>query len=605
MILELDKIKDWLSKKSTSARLACLVIGIIFYVFIGAAYYKLKFSLPLLVAVCGTIMLVGLAFPGRDQTNNRFSRCSWVDAGIGLLLMLAHAPLYVFLSYDLPFQISTDEFVFIKISKELVNRPNPDLFGLCEQYFYFPTGSFLVNGFIAKYAGYFDLQTYRRIDGFFGLCIIFCGYFFFRIFYARKAAVFATVLLGCSHVLFGLSRMAMRENHCLLVELIALIALVYGLKQINARKLYVGGALLGILMYTYYAGRIVPLMWFIFLLIYCLKKYGGRKFLRKYVCLALPSIVGFLLVATPMFIASYKAPESASKYAKEQMLIYPEGRAFIQSWLGTNDLTTALLQNTVAGLSAFNSNSPDGGIIYRHDGNGFVDPLTGLFLWLGVFAVIKRKNKTIFGVFIISGFAFIWLFTSFLTNKNPSFTRLLVLLPFVVTLSFEGINFLATILAGFFVRARKLFYYKYRLITFLTVLTVSLNLYLYANYISKGLQDREVAGATMRYIDSRKNIANSHYYFASDEQHLYHWHGGYDWMDWIRLSTSPDQTVARLPPDLLINNSEQLNLLKPAVILLPNSLWEISREKIVRQFPNAVIYPITGNRKQIAVEIPD
>ena len=602
MILERDKIKDWLSENNKSVRLACIATGILFYALVGILYYTASFSIHLLVILSGAAILIGYAFPNSLNAGN-YRRITLADIGIGSVLALALAPLYLFLSYDIPFHVSTDEFIFIKESKDLIYSANPDLFGLMERYFYFPVGSFFVNGYIAKYFGDFDLQTLRRIDGFFGLLIVFCSYFFFRIFYTRKSAVLITALLGCSHSLFGLSRTAMRENHCLLIELIALMVLINGLRQANSRKLYAGGGVLGLLMYTHYSGRIVPLMWFVFLLIYCLKKHLNKDFLKKYLRLALPTFIGFILIATPMFLALYKAPEGANNYAKEQMLIYPQGRAFVQDWERKGDLTSALLQNTLKGLTTFNNNFPDQTSLYWHRGNGFVDPLTGLFLWLGMFALTRRKNKGIFQILTITGFIFIWLFISFFTTKNPSFHRLLVILPFVVILSFEGVKFLATFLSSFFARRKQLFRYRNRLVILITIVIALLNFSLYADYISEGLRSVEGKGATMRYVYSHRYVANLHYYIIYDEQHPYHQFGGDAWADWIRLSANPDQSVVVLKPSRLLNSSEPIVLSSPATILLSGDLWDLSKQRIMQEHPDAIIYFISGDRKQIAVEI--
>ena len=608
-MFNLDKSKNWLADLGTPKdriRIMGLITLVFLYPLLCLLYYKTGFSTPLFISFCFSLIVISFVFEKAKRVN-KYLRGIWIDIAIALAIAIAHIPLYIILSYDIPFQISSDEFVVINACRKLIYSANPDLFGMTEQVFYFPSGSFIVNGYVAKYLGGIDLQNLRRVGGIFGLFIVLSSYFFFRTFYVRRSAICLTVLVGCSHVLYGLSRMAMRENHCLLVELIALTVLFCGLKQFSARKLYIGGVILGTVMYTYYGGRIVPLAWFTFLLIYCFRRYRGKNFLSSYFKLALPSLIGFILVAAPMLIAIYKAPLDVNKYAKEQLIIYAEGRENQRKWEHQDDVTTAVLQNIFDGLTAFNNNISDKSYIYFHSGNGFVDPLTGVFLWLGLFAIIKRRNIGSFHLLVLFEFTFIWLFTSFLITKNPSFGRILPILPFVLIMTFEGIKFfvmlLSKLLDKFFVGVKVISSHKYGLATIIVIIIALLNANLYADYVSQGLKNKEIAGSTIRYIESRKNIINSHYYFVSDEQYPYYYYGGNTWVDWIKLFTSANQTAETLAPTRLLDNSEPLTILKPAVIMLSSDLWEVSKQKIIQQYPAASAYYISGNRKQIAIEI--
>lgn len=630
-MFNLDKAKSWLGdpgKSNIRVKALSLISLIFLYPLLCILYYKLGFSPPLLISFCVSVIVISIVFAKAERAS-KYSRGIWTDIGIALVITVAFAPFYIFLSYEIPFQINSDELVTMYECKRLIYGVNSDLLGVSENFFYIPAGSFIIYGYIAEHVGGLNLQTFRQVSGFFGLCIIFCGYLLFRTFYTRKYAVFIAFLFGCSHVLLGLSRMALRENQCLLVEVIALIILVKGLKQVSFRKLYIGGTMMGLLMYTHYSGRIVPLMWLVFLLIYSFRQFRSDNFLRNYFKLMLPSLLGFLLVATPVLISTSKAPQGALDYPKDQLLIYARGREFIRDWERTNDIPTALFRNTFKGLTTFNNNQPDGSVMYVQVGNGFVDPLTGIFLWLGVFAVIRRRKKSVLHVLTISGFLFTWLFISFLTTKNPAFPRLLVILPFVTVLSFEGIKLFTTFLSRIFVRRKfegtlsfegikpsaaflstifagrnLMVSYRYKLITLMTVIIVLLNASLYAKYVSKGLRNDELpAGATIRYVDAHKGIADLHYYFSSDDQHLYHSHGGNAWIEWIRLSLDSNQTIAWLPPRRLLDNSEPLVLPHPAVILLSKDLWELSKQRIMQLYPDATIYFIDHNRKHVAIEI--
>ncbi len=74
-------------------------------------------------------------------------------------------------------------------------------------------------------------------------------------------------------------------------------------------------------------------------------------------------------------------------------------------------------------------------------------------------------------------------------------------------------------------------------------------------------------------------------------------------MGWMGLFTAPGQTIELLSPNRLLTGSVPLLLRKPAVLLLSNDLWKLSKQKIMQQYPDATIYYISGDRKQIAVEL--
>ncbi len=603
-----DKVKSWLTDSAGSAkriRAMSIITLVLLYPLLCVLYYRIGFSTPLFISFCFSIIVVSFVFAKSEKAY--FSSLNvWNETPLVLVIALACAPLYLYLSFDLPYQIGSDELEVVNVCKILLSRPSPDLFGLADTYYHLPSGSFVVNGYLASLLGAVDFENLRRVNGFFGICTIFFSYFFFRLFLPRKPAMFATIMFGCCHSLIALSRLSTRENHCLLIQLVSLIILIPGLRQINSRKLFAGGAILAFSLYTYYPARILPLAWFVFLAIYCFSKFGvGKLFLQQCFRLGLPTLIGFFLAAAPILIASYNSPSNSLNYPKQQLLIYPQGREFVQEWEKVNDLPTAVLRNTVKGLTIFNNNLPDEGSMYWNPGYGFVDFLTGIFLWVGVFAVIRRKKNRDLYLPVITQFAVVWLFISFLTTKNPNYTRLLILLPYAIIFAYKGVEEFAKFIAVFVARQRQVLTYKYRIITAVTILIVALNISNYGNFISGGLRERYAPGATMRYVYSRRFVANTHYYYVSDKQHPYFWFGENAWLYWLKMFTNPDQTVELLLPEHLLNDNEPILLRAPAVLLLSSDLWELSREKVLRQHPNATIYFTSGDRKQIAIEIPN
>ncbi len=57
-----------------------------------------------------------------------------------------------------------------------------------------------------------------------------------------------------------------------------------------------------------------------------------------------------------------------------------------RTWVFESTVAGGMWKNISWGLTAFNNKIADHGFIYENKGHGFVDPLTGIFLWVGVLA---------------------------------------------------------------------------------------------------------------------------------------------------------------------------------------------------------------------------
>ena len=74
------------------------------------------------------------------------------------------------------------------------------------------------------------------------------------------------------------------------------------------------------------------------------------------------------------------------------------------------------------GLGTFNSKVVDHGWIYVNYGHGFVDPLTGIVLWLGVAIVglglIRRRREDEGALLMLGGFLVLWLSFAFARQQG-------------------------------------------------------------------------------------------------------------------------------------------------------------------------------------------
>lgn len=99
--------------------------------------------------------------------------------------------------------------------------------------------------------------------------------------------------------------------------------------------------------------------------------------------------------------------ETSVDFAKQQLLIFEEGRKVQQDWIFAKSPQEAVKKNIISGLTTFNNKANDLGWIYPNLNHGFVDPFSGVMLWLGILAVLcdfVRKKIEPFPLLMLSGF---------------------------------------------------------------------------------------------------------------------------------------------------------------------------------------------------------
>ncbi|HEY3196511.1 MAG TPA: hypothetical protein VGJ57_00735, partial [Nitrospirales bacterium] len=549
-----------------------------------------------------SILLISFALKlsGKDDGDLGF-RYGKRDIVTAVLLAALFSPIYLLASYQIPFQVNSDEMVHLSVERDLATQPRADPFGLLSNYFYFPAGSFVVHEYLAERLGAITLENVRRVNGFLGLCIIFTGYLFFRLFNPRKLAVLSTLLLGSSHVLIAISRMAMRENTCLVVELAGLTLSVLGVRQRDTAKLFAGGAIMGLGVYTYFPARIIAVVWLCYVALVSWQHHEDRlRMLRKFSGWAM---LGFIISAGPMAIATWQAPDAKYLYPSAVTIFTASGQEIVRQWEGITDTRLALLTNLVNGLGTFNNNRSDHGNIYVNAGYGFVDPLTGILLWAGVISMWGRARPRELHMLALTGFLVIWLTLSLFTTKTPNYSRLLVILPFVVLLAMQGAKWLAAFAAKYLTKwfgmpRRKTIY---ALLSVLVVVVLVSNLRIYGRYVAEGFYQQEVIGAVVRYAQARRHQPNTHYY-VMDEGVSQFWFGPYAWQNWISIVMSPQQQIQVVPPTILDGKTSPA-IEHPAILLMSTKLWESSENHVLQWYPHAILTHLDGALLVVAVEI--
>jgi len=578
-----------------------LGLGIALTLWYGAfGYHVLQIGIWLL-----SILLVGLsvaqfppAQPPWDPTRLRW-RQELLHLG---LLALVFAPLYLYDLANIPFQINTDEIVITSMARRASGVRYPDLFGLMPEYFYFPRFMFSLFGGLTRLMGGVTLVNVRTVHAAFGVITILVAYGFFRSFWNSRLALAGAALLGSNHALLGISRMAMRENLIVLVECAALALILKGMREKNPLLLYLGGGAAAFSLYGYLPGRVVILLGLLFGVLYWLL---GREDLQAnpvwtLAKLTVPAALGFFLVAAPILVATATAPPESAEYARQQFLFFPEGRALQQMWVNAATPAEGVWRNIRNGLSMFNDPSQhDRGYIYPNYGHAFVDPLTGILIWLGLgsglYRVLRGRSQP-HDWLCIGSFLFLYLLFSLAITKAPNYTRLLVILPFVAYLTLEGIQTLAAPLErwGSTVTAAAMAG---------TILLIGgWNLAIWGDFVHKGWTQGNDVGATGRYVAARQRDPNHRFYLAASAAYPYFsWGEPAYWQSWIQFFARQEQEVKVFPPETLLSQ----DLEPPLTLFMNEGVWEQQGAALRRRFPKGQLHRIPAERGLWAFEVAD
>lgn len=523
---------------------------------------------------------------------------------LGLLVLCA--PLYLAFVPSLPVQINADEVTIMTFQKTLGEQSNPDPFGLSD-YAGLPSFIFIVTGKLGVLLGGVTFRNMRLIHALFGLLIIIFSYVLFRFKLSRPWAFAAAAVLGTSHSLLMISRMAMRENTALLIEIAALGLLYYGLIHRSHRWTFIGGAIAGLSFYSYFPSRITLVVWMLFVALYtlCIATKHNRSYVLKF---GLISLLGFAMVASPYAIASSKNFQSANTHPKQQILLYPEAREVQRVWVSEDSPRDGYKRNIRNGLTVFNNQIHDNGYIYPNFGNGFTDPVSGVLVWLGVLIVIwrlaLRRTRQPFDLLMVTGLIVIWLTLALIINKAPNYTRMLVILPFMAYLVTIGMQSISTFLGQNSRHIHKpLGKYVPVFIGVIGILTViGLNLFMAQDFIKQGQDKGDNIGSTARYIQNRAYEPNYAFYLAaSDSFPYYNWgKPGSEWQPWMKFFAQPAQTVQVIAPDNVIRlNSSR----RPLTIFMNNQVWLQQKTQLTALYPNLIKHRITSDGQLLAIEI--
>jgi hypothetical protein len=437
----IESLRDQLTEQNVvrGAIVFAAVTGLASLVIYGVSGYSRGMLLLWLLGVCTLAYL----FRVRSAPLPRIAGRDFLWAG-GLMVLFA--PLYLGRIYEWPVQVISDEGTIMGVSHDYATRANVDPFSVSD-YWLRPSLLFMGWGRMGNLIGGIDLYHMRLLHAFVGLLVVAASYGLFRLMLPRGWAAFAACLVGLNHALLMISRLAMRENTAVLAEVVALTLLIWGLRNEHDFVTYLGGLAAGFGFYVYHPGRATYPLWLVMLATLALL-YRDRYSLRRLARAGAISAASFVLLAVPVSLSESKAPQPVGEAApRAQLFIFPEGRELQKNWVNAPTVWDGYKKNVSFGLTTFNNRVVDHGWIYVNPGHGFVDPLTGVLLWLGaavlvVLYVRRRKQEEPEPLLMLVGFVFLWLAFAFVVNEAPKYPRLLITLPFVAFLVTVAVRWL-------------------------------------------------------------------------------------------------------------------------------------------------------------------
>jgi hypothetical protein len=536
------------------------------------------------------LVVLSVAFWLRSRA---LPRIAFADVGIAAGLVAVAAPLYLLVLSRWPVQVSSDEAAMMDVSKQYAHAANVDPFGV-SNYLGRPAGLFVVWGKLVESIGGVDLFHMRLLHALVGLLTIAASYALFRLMLPRWWAAFAAVLVAASHAMFMLSRIALRDNTAVLIIVLSFALFLWGLRVRSELATFLGGVVAGLGFYVYFPARIALPIWIVFLV--ALGLFYRKRFpLRTLLSLGAIAVAGVALAATPIVYAESQVPVAEAYGQREGLLIYEEARELQQSWVAATSQWEGYKTNVRYGLGTFNNTVVDNGWIYVNEGHGFVDPVTGILLWLGVglvgIALLRRRREDEGALLMLIGFLVLWLAFAFVVNKSPNYTRLLITLPFVAFLVAEAVRWLvgrwrsiprapAILAAGF-----------------LGVIVVW-NFTIAWDFVDQGRREGDPIGSTGRYAEARKDNQGQMFYLAATEQQPY-----YVWGSAIQRLTyfanSPGQVGSIDPAGL-----RDFSAPPPFSLFMRREVWQTAATELADRYPRGRIRNITPDGARVVLEVP-
>lgn len=574
------------------APLATVALGLVLGAISVGIYIAAGYSEAMLWLWLGALVITAVGFGLRART---WPRIGVLDLACAAGAAALCAPFYLIALYRWPVQVSSDEAAIMDTAKQYATIHVPDPLG-AGFYLTRPALLFIAWGKLGNALGGVDLFHMRLLHALAGLLAVAATYALFRLLMPRGWAFLASLIVGLSHAMFMISRLAMRENTAVLVLVVALALLLWGLRENHELATFLGGVVAGLGFYVYYPARIAFPIWVVFLItagfVYR-KKFAPKRLAM----LGAVAAAGVLLAALPISYSESQVPAAERSGQTDGLMIYKTARETQKDWVFAHSQLSGYLTNVKYGLTVFNNRVVDHGWIYVNPGHGFVDPLTGILLWLGVgivaIGLIRRRREDEGALLMLIGFLVLWLSFAFAVNKAPNYTRLLVTLPFVAFFVVESLRWLVDrwrstrfgppLILGAFVTA-------------LVVWNVSIGW----DFIQQGRRAGDPIGSTGRYAHAHENVPGQKYFVASSDSTPYYiWGNVSASIERISLFSGDVRPQAVDPQALL-----QFTAAPPFALFMRREVWQPVATQLADRYPRGRIRNVSPDGTRVVFEVP-
>ena len=589
-----DAIVGWRGRSlEETGPLAAVALGLVLGVISVGLYVSHGYSHTMLWLWLAGLVLAGIGFAVRSRT---WPRVALLDVGLAGGVAAACSPLYLALLYRWPVQVSSDEVALMDTSQKYAVLHGVDPLGV-SFYLTRPALLFIAWGRLGNAIGGVDLFHMRLLHAIVGLITIAATYALFRLLMPRSWAFLGAFLVGVSHSMFMISRLALRENTAVLVIVVALALLLWGVREDHELATYLGGVVAGLGFYVYFPARIVFPIWVVFLI--ALALFYRRQFRPKRLAvLGAIAASALAIIAAPLLYSESQVPPAERSGLSDGLLIFKAAREQQKNWVFASSEWSGYKTNVKYGLGTFNDRTVDHGWIYVNEGHGFLDPLTGILLWVGVGVVgigLLRRRRDESSLLMLGGFFVLWLSFAFAVNKAPNYTRLLVTLPFVAYLVVEALRWLAG-------RWRPVRFAPHVIVGGFLAAIVVWNLAIGWDFIQQGRRDGDPIGTTGRYVTTHQNIPGERFYMVSSDAAPY-----YIWGDtsasYERLTLfarDPSQVSPPIDPVALSTWHAD----PPFALFMRRTVWQGIQAPLVQAYPQGRIRNLTPDGQRVVLEVP-
>jgi len=372
-----------------------------------------------------------------------------------------------------------------------------------------PTMSFLVAGLGMKLFGA-TVAGARMLSALAGTASVLATYLLVRRLAGEWVGWGAAALVAFGHYGLHFSRLASNQIADALLGPLVLYFLLRGLESRGDghlegdRHLWMAlaGLFLGLSWYTYFGARLMTVVVGLCLIGRALGE--GGEFLARYGRGLFVLVVGFALTVWPLALYYIAHPvDFLSRY--NQVSIFASGWLDREIALTGKSAATLLLQQFWKSVSAFNA-TPDPTFWY-HPGIPLLDPVSGVFLILGLAVTLWRVRRPAWGLLLLWFWALVILGWT-LTENPPSSQRGVGTIPAVAILTAlrltETLDALRRLL-----RACSPFTFHVLLFTFLALISLINLLFYFQVYTPRriyGNPTAEVADVLCDELERRTHI---------------------------------------------------------------------------------------------------